>query len=488
MFKTDARLCLSRPAAIIAFFAVLLLPFASRAPAQATPLADMAALKPGSVEGRIVFAKNGQPAADASIRLDDTQTIVLSATDGRFLLASVAAGTHSLLVELDGHAPVRVIDVAVRPGQKLYLDALLLSPAPEDASVPRPAERVMDGSRLALVFPYKRWTVTGELFAAGPEGSFDEIAVKNPSIVFHGGQWHLFYTSKPRRDSREFKTALGYARAPAIEGLGAALRVEMRQILGESIIAPQVFYFEPQKLWYLIGHLGDTTLQRLEPVYSTNPDISNVEGWSAPRRLQTNRKNKDNFWIDFWVICDEQKAHLFYSDHSGTLYRMETAIADFPLGFVDAAEQPVVTAKGRNDRGAWRFYDACHIYHVKSANKYLALLEGAYAHPTRRNQWDGRNRFMLAMISDRLEGPWQRVEARDAEFMGESRWLFDEAGAPVNCDSVSHPELIRAGNDQRLQIEDYRLQMLFQTFDAKGIKNDYDYHALPWRLMLMRNY
>jgi endo-1,4-beta-xylanase len=459
---------------------------------QATPLTDATALKPGSISGRLVYADNNLPAAEATLELAPNQgaarRATVSAPDGRYELSPVPAGTHALLIKPRDGAPVRVVDIVVRPGQAVFLDTLPLGRLPPDARSHAPAARIVDGGRLALFFPYKHWTVTGPILSAGPAGSFDELAVKNPSLVFHRGRWHLFYTSKPRRDSREFKTALGYITAPTLEALAASPRIEMRQVLGESIISPQVFYFEPQGLWYLIGHVGDTALQTLEPVYSTNPDIENVNGWTAPRKLRTSRRQKDDFWIDFWVICDEQKAHLFYSNHKGTLHRMETPLADFPGGFAAATEQLALTLPAtEGGRGKWMFYDASHIYHVKSANKYLAILEGASTHPTRRNQLDGRNRFLFGMIANRLEGPWRRVEMTGNEFMGETRWLFDEAGAPMRPGPVSHPELIRAGHDQRLQIEDYRLKMIFQTFDAKGIEHTYDYHALPWQLMLMRN-
>jgi hypothetical protein len=39
-----------------------------------------------------------------------------------------------------------------------------------------------------------------------------------------------------------------------------------------------------------------------------------------------------------------------------------------------------------------------------------------------------------------------------------------------------------------MEIDDYRLQLLFQAFNASGIGDDYDYRALPWELALMKNY
>jgi hypothetical protein len=37
----------------------------------------------------------------------------------------------------------------------------------------------------ALLFPYKDWEVSEPIHEPGPKGSFDEIAVKDPTIVFY---------------------------------------------------------------------------------------------------------------------------------------------------------------------------------------------------------------------------------------------------------------------------------------------------------------
>ena len=42
--------------------------------------------------------------------------------------------------------------------------------------------------------------------------------------------------------------------------------------------APQVFYFAPQKKWYLVYQSGP-------PQYSTNDDIENPTGWTAPQNF-----------------------------------------------------------------------------------------------------------------------------------------------------------------------------------------------------------
>ncbi|MCD6288481.1 MAG: family 43 glycosylhydrolase, partial [Candidatus Hydrogenedentes bacterium] len=159
------------------------------------------------------------------------------------------------------------------------------------------------------LFPYKRWTVGKPIFKAGPVGTFDDIAVKDPSIVRYGDNWHMFYTSK---SSGKFADGVGYVSAPTLAGLNRAKRYNLSALVGSEVIAPQIFYFRPQKLWYLIAQTPCTGPSQLEPIYLTNPDITDFDGWSKPQIIKTNRRNGNAFWIDFWVICDEQNAYLFY--------------------------------------------------------------------------------------------------------------------------------------------------------------------------------
>jgi predicted GH43/DUF377 family glycosyl hydrolase len=95
----------------------------------------------------------------------------------------------------------------------------------------------------------KQWEISAPILAQGPEGSFDELAVKDPSIVFCDGKWHLFYTA---RSKTEYTTA--YVSAEKLTDLQSAPRSELKMIRGVSRYgcAPQVFYFAPQCTWYLI--------------------------------------------------------------------------------------------------------------------------------------------------------------------------------------------------------------------------------------------
>ena len=94
---------------------------------------------------------------------------------------------------------------------------------------------------------------------------------------------------------------------------------------------------------------------------------------------------------------------------------------------------------------------------------------------------------MFAVVADKLEGPWYRVEASENEFAGDPANLFNADGSPSKYDQVSHFELIRSGDDQKLEIEDFNLDLLIQGFDASNIGTDYDYNDLPWELALISN-
>lgn len=120
----------------------------------------------------------------------------------------------------------------------------------------------------------QNWNITKPVFEKGNPGSFDETSVKDPSIVFYENAWHLFYTA---RGNNEYTT--GYVSAKELKDLNKAPRFELKQIRGKTKYgcAPQVFYFSPQKKWYLIYQNRDSNYQ---PVFSTNSEIAKPELWT----------------------------------------------------------------------------------------------------------------------------------------------------------------------------------------------------------------
>jgi len=134
---------------------------------------------------------------------------------------------------------------------------------------------------------YKHWKVSPPVFRPLEEGAFENVAVKDPSIVYFEGNYHLFYTGK-RVDQTDkgakYSITTGYVAAPTLEGLNSAKRYNLSKIVDGNIIAPQIFYFAPQKLWYIMAHRYDRgNKPNLQPIYLTNPDINNVHGWSSPQ-------------------------------------------------------------------------------------------------------------------------------------------------------------------------------------------------------------
>jgi outer membrane receptor protein involved in Fe transport len=81
----------------------------------------------GSIAGRIVDPANGSGVAGAMVAVDDHVT----ATDleGRYLLADVAAGVHTVHVTRAGRMPTTVTGVKVAGGEVTQLDAPLVVPA-----------------------------------------------------------------------------------------------------------------------------------------------------------------------------------------------------------------------------------------------------------------------------------------------------------------------------------------------------------------------
>lgn len=358
------------------------------------------------------------------------------------------------------------------------------------------------------VFFYDRWTVSDPVLQAGEPGSFDDGAVKDPTIVFYNGNYHLFYTTKFTRETAErlkedgvpvpvSRSGTGYVAAPTLEELKTATRYNLSEIVDEVVIAPQVFYFEPHKLWYIVAHRNVQDSHELVPIYLTNPDIEDVQGWSDARDLLP-EPPESVFWIDFRVICDDEKAHLFFTDHRGSLFRLDCPLEDFPEGLEKAYRsrmrgaghsvgETVLTEWNIDENGKWRLHEAVSVYYVKSEQKYLALAEAVRPHPKRPLYWDSRNRFMFALVADRIEGPWKRVERHENEFAGDPGNLFNEDGFRSSYDQVSHFTLLRSGYNQKMEIEDFNLQLLFQAFDAGGVGDDYVYDDLPWELAVMRN-
>ncbi|GGY35829.1 non-reducing end alpha-L-arabinofuranosidase family hydrolase [Streptomyces djakartensis] len=315
------------------------------------------------------------------------------------------------------------------------------------------------GSATALPSSY-RWSSSGPLIAPKPDATHNIAGIKDPTVVHHNGKYHVFAST-----ARSAGYNLVYLSFSDWSQAGSATHHYLdRTAIGAGYrAAPQVFYYAPQRLWYLVYQTGNAS-------YSTNPDISNPNGWSAPRNFYSSmpeiiRQNIGNgHWVDMWVICDNANCYLFSSDDNGHLYRSRTSAGQFPNGFTD-------TVIALRDSNKYALFEASNVYKVQGSNQYLLLVEAIGS--------DGR-RWFRSWTSGSLAGSWTPLAATEGNPFARANNVTFPAGAWTR--DISHGEMIRAGNDQTLTINSCRLQYLYQGLDPNASG---DYNSLPWRLGLL---
>ncbi|MEV0977299.1 non-reducing end alpha-L-arabinofuranosidase family hydrolase [Streptomyces sp. NPDC049915] len=304
------------------------------------------------------------------------------------------------------------------------------------------------------------WSSSGPLIAPKPDATHNIAGMKDPSVVYYNGKYHVFASvASPSGYNLVYLKFTDWSQA------GSATHHYLdRSAIGSGYrAAPQVFYYAPQKLWYLVYQTGNAS-------YSTNPDISNPNGWSAPRNFYASmpdviRQNIGNgYWVDMWVICDSANCYLFSSDDNGHLYRSQTTVGQFPNGFTNT----VIAAQDAN-RNA--LFEASNVYKVQGSNQYLLLVEAIGS--------DGR-RYFRSWTSGSLAGSWTPLAASESNPFARANNVSSPSGAWTR--DISHGEMIRAGYDQTLTIPACRLQYLYQGLNPNA---GGDYNLLPWRLGLL---
>ena len=289
-------------------------------------------------------------------------------------------------------------------------------------------------------------------------------AVKDPSIVRHDGRWHLFCTLRKRDGDQPGYIRIGYLSFADWDSADDA-NWELLELSPDYHAAPQVFYFTPQKKWYLVYQLADRTRGiDFGPCYSTTEDITDAASWSQPEPFYDVKPDNLKGWLDFWVICDAAKAHLFFTSLDGRMWLAETTLSRFPNGF--GTPQVALQAD---------LFEASHTYRLKGTDQYLTLVEA-------QGSTGGRGRrYFKAYTADSLDGTWEPLAAsRQSPFAGSINVI---PTSPRWTDSISHGELLREGIDQRLVVDPSRLRFLFQ-----GLRDSQwggGYGKLAWRLGLL---
>lgn len=304
------------------------------------------------------------------------------------------------------------------------------------------------------------WKASGPLLLPGPAGGETWLSLKDPSVVRHHDRWHLFCTV---RGTRRSHAILHTSFAEWAEAQTAP-----RQILNchtGYFCAPQVFFFTPRQEWYLVCQASDPSwTPPYQPAFATTKKVEDPGGWSPLRPMWTDPSTAPKAWLDFWVICDTRKAHLFYTSLDGKMWRAETALDRFPLGW----SPPVLAIEGD-------IFEASHTYRLRGMNRYLTFVEAQDGHG-----W----RYFKSFVAAQLEGPWiPQAAERDPAF---ASMRNVSQPSPRWTDAISHGELLRSGVDEHLEIEPASLRMVFQgVLDSD--RADKPYGQIPWRLGLMES-
>jgi enterochelin esterase-like enzyme len=340
------------------------------------------------------------------------------------------------------------------PGlQASLVVAIVMMLTDSAAGQPAAAETVAT-STIAAPF---RWTASDVLIEPVSDDEHQILSVKDPSVVRFNDRWHVYATTAnaPGGWSIVYLSFKDWSDAADAK----PYYIDENPALRGYHCAPQVFYFRPQKKWYLI-------YQSQHPQFSTTDDLAKPETWTPPENFfASNPPEMPRLPIDYWVICDDTHAYLFFTGDNGRLYRSRTTLEDFPNGM--SAPETIIEETRET------LFEGSMTYKIKGTDKYLTLVEGL-----------GPSRYYRAYLADRLDGEWTPIPGADTyehPFAGPSNVTFEDGVEPWTSD-ISHGELLRDGYDETLTIDPQNLRMLFQ---GRAPDSGGDYHELPYRLGLL---
>ncbi len=332
--------------------------------------------------------------------------------------------------------------------------------AVESAPQNQPATPSMasaDAPTVPFATPLK-WKSTDVLVKPISDETHTIVSVKDPTVVYYNGLWHIYataYSTSARTWTMVYLNFKDWSEAPNAK----PYHIDQNPNLRGYHCAPHIFYFTPQKKWYLI-------FQSQQPQYTTTDDLSKPETWPAPQDFFPRKPaSAPRLWIDYHVICDDTHAYLFFTGDDGRFYRSRTRIEDFPKGMSD----PEIAIQDQRNN----LFEGSITYKIKGTNTYLTLIEAL-----------SPARYYRAWISNDLNGQWTPVPGADTwdkPFAGINNVTFEDGVTPWTRD-ISHGELIRDGYDEKMIIDINNLQMLYQGRDPASGGN---YSLLPYRLGLL---
>ncbi len=298
-------------------------------------------------------------------------------------------------------------------------------------------------------------------FILKPKEEFECYSIKDISVVYYNNNYHLFYTASGSCCNKQEYT-IGYLATEKLETADDKKRNQLTNLKPQNntyYCAPQVFYYEKNKLWYLVYQIK-SDVGCYEAVYSTNKEIENPNGWSEPKALlsRSDDNKNTNKWIDFWVIGDKKHMYLFYASADKLAFR-KTSFESFPRNW---SQEKQIEIKGA--------FEAPHIYYCLKNSTYFLSFEG-------KNGSAGRY-FVLAQNKNLDSDNWEIIDGKwfCNENLSDNKW----------ADMPSHGEIIRASNNEQMQINDInKADYLIQG----TLNKDYEaeYTKIPWVILLAKN-
>jgi len=303
------------------------------------------------------------------------------------------------------------------------------------------------------------WEYSAPLIAPAKRQSNPSRAQKDPTVVFYGRKWHVFMTVKlPGRSAIEYCSFENWEHANGSE------RTILKISDSDYYCAPQVFYFTPHKKWYLIYQMGAPGASKMWVACSTTTNIADPDSWTQARPILDGGENdpREVGGLDYWIICDNERAYLFLTSLNGKMWRLWTHIEDFPRGF-DHCELALEAT----------IFEASHTYKLKGMDKYLTVIE------------ENGRRYYKAYLADRLDGSWTPIaDTAERPFAGWKN-VRPAPGVEPWTDNISHGELIRDGFDQTLTVDSEDLRFIFQGMWDKD-KSGRGYGQFQWRIGMLR--
>jgi hypothetical protein len=304
----------------------------------------------------------------------------------------------------------------------------------------------------------RMWEYSAPLIAPEARATNVSRAQKDPSVVYYGGKWHVFMTVK-----LPGKSAIEYCAFRRWEEANASPRTILALSDSNYYCAPQVFYFRPHQKWYLVYQVGVPGAKMMWVAYSTTVDLADPRSWTRARPMLDggNDDPRRVGGLDYWIICDNERAYLFLTSLDGRMWRLWTRKEDFPRGFghCELALQA-------------RIFEASHTYRLKGVDKYLTVVE------------EQGQRYYKAYLADRLDGEWVPLaDTADSPFAG---WksIRPAPGVEPWTDNISHGELIRDGYDETLTVDPDHLRFIFQGMLEKN-KSGKGYGQFQWRIGML---